>query len=149
MPTMQPSTNYVVGEIQDVQLANGETVKAVVPTFNAQIAPGAGIATEAKQDDMIAILSRPSTGTPSSVASTAAGSVGILSANADRKGATITNTDANALYLLLATGVASPTAYTVSVPTEGYYEVPFGYTGDIVGIWAADGAGAALVTEFT
>lgn len=40
MPTMQPSTNYVVGEIADVQLANGQTVKAVIPTVNVSSAGG-------------------------------------------------------------------------------------------------------------
>ena len=32
----------------------------------------------------------------------------------------------------------------------GYYEVPFGYTGQLTGIWATDpGDGAARVTEIT
>lgn len=139
MPTMQPSTNYVVGEVQDVQLANGETVKAVVPTFNAQVAPGS--------DPIPVVMGRPDTGTVSSVPSGTV-SVGILSANPNRLGATITNTDANTLRLLLSTGTASATNFTVAIQSDGYYEVPFGYTGDIVGIWDADGSGAALVTEF-
>ena len=33
MPTIVPSTNYVVGEIMDVDLGNGQTVKAVVPSM--------------------------------------------------------------------------------------------------------------------
>lgn len=56
MPTMQPSTNYVVGEIADVQLANGDTVKAVIPTVGVQGASGAGLATEAKQDEATAAI---------------------------------------------------------------------------------------------
>jgi hypothetical protein len=89
-----------------------------------------------------------STGTLSSVDSST-GDATILAANANRKGASVFNTDANALYLLLSTGTASATNLSVSVAANGYYEVPFGYTGIIKGTWAADGAGAAKVTEFS
>jgi hypothetical protein len=91
---------------------------------------------------------RSGTGTKTSVNS-GTSSVTILASNANRKGATVFNTDANALYLDLSGGTASSTSFTVSVATNAYYEVPFGYTASITGIWAADGAGAALVTEFT
>lgn len=90
---------------------------------------------------------RSATGTKSAVAS-ATGSTTILLANAARKGATITNTDANALYLDLSGGTASSTNFSVSIAANGYYEVPFGYAGLITGAWAADGSGSALVTEF-
>lgn len=73
----------------------------------------------------------------------------ILAANANRLGALIFNTDANALYILLGSGTASATNLSWSIPASGQYQVPFGYTGVIVGAWAADGAGAAKVTEFT
>lgn len=73
----------------------------------------------------------------------------ILAANAARKGASISNTDANALYLDLSGGTASATNYSVKVAADGYFEVPFGLTGLITGIWASDGAGAALATEFS
>jgi hypothetical protein len=88
------------------------------------------------------------TGTVFSVASSAA-SVSLLASNANRKGATITNTDANTLRLLLSAGTASATNYTAPIASGGYYEVPFGFTGQIVGIWDADGAGVALMTELT
>lgn len=90
----------------------------------------------------------PSTGAVTSVESTTVSGT-ILAANAARHGAVIFNTDANALYLLLAAGTASSTNLSVSVASNSSYEVPFGYTGIIVGVWAADGAGAAKVTEFT
>jgi hypothetical protein len=76
-------------------------------------------------------------------------SVAILAANPDRVGAIIANTDANALYLDLSGGTASSTSYTVTVATGEYYELPYGYTGAVTGIWAVDGTGQALVTEFT
>ena len=78
----------------------------------------------------------------------AASSTTILASNANRKGAIIVNTDVNALYLDLTGGTAATTRYAKSLVTGEQYEVPFGLTGLITGIWAADGAGAALVTEF-
>ena len=87
-------------------------------------------------------------GTLSSVAS-AATSTTILAANARRKGATIFNTDANALCLRLDGGVATTTTgFNVRLVQNAYFEIPFGYTGLITGIWETDGAGAANVCEF-
>lgn len=87
--------------------------------------------------------------THSSVASAAA-STTILAANNKRKGATVFNTDANALCLNLAGGTATTTtSFHVRLTQNTYFEVPFGYTGLITGIWEADGAGAANVCEFT
>lgn len=85
----------------------------------------------------------------SSVASSAS-SVAILAANNQRKGATVYNTDANALHLRLDGGTATTTTgFNVKLDLDEYFEVPFGYTGAISGIWAADGTGAANVAEFT
>ena len=73
----------------------------------------------------------------------------LLAANADRLGATITNDSSAALYVKLGT-TASTTDYTVRLVQYAYYEVPFGYTGRIDGIWASDpGDGAARITELT
>lgn len=90
---------------------------------------------------------RASTGAKSSVNS-GTSSVSILAANANRKGATIYNTDANVLYLDLSGGTASATSCSVPVAAGAIHSVPFGYTGAITGVWASDGSGAALVTEF-
>lgn len=90
----------------------------------------------------------PATGTPTNVASSAT-SVTVLAANVARQGATVYNDSTAILYLLLSTGgTASTTAYTVQVPAQGYYEVPFRYTGALIGIWAS-AAGSARVTEIT
>lgn len=88
------------------------------------------------------------TATVTSVAS-AATSTTILAANTARYGASIANDDANALYLLLGGGTASTSNYTVKLFTDDYFQVPFGFTGAITGIWAADGSGSARVTEYT
>ena len=77
----------------------------------------------------------------------------IIASNRLRAGLSISNTDANILYLKLGGGTASATSFTVALAGAtstgiSYYEVPYGFTGEITGIWAADGSGAALVTEF-
>jgi uncharacterized membrane protein (DUF441 family) len=92
---------------------------------------------------------RASTGTNTSVADNAA-STTILASNANRLGATVYNDSSATLYLLLGATAASTTNYTCRVASGGYYEVPFGYTGQLTGIWASDpNDGAARVTEIT
>jgi hypothetical protein len=92
---------------------------------------------------------RASTGANSSVADTAS-STTILAANANRLGATVANDSSAVLYLLLGSTSASATNYSARLVQYAYYEVPFGYTGQLTGIWASDpGDGAARVTEIT
>lgn len=88
------------------------------------------------------------TGTLSSVDSTTT-STTILAANPDRLGGMIYNTDANALYVLFGAGTASAANLSWSIAANSQFAIPSGYTGIIVGVWAADGTGAAKVTEFT
>lgn len=98
---------------------------------------------------LLDIKTRAGTGTTSQVASGVA-SVTILAANANRKGASIQNSDANNLFLRCsAAGAASTTVFTIRLAQWDYFEVPAGYTGIIVGIWDVDGAGSAIVTEYT
>lgn len=89
-------------------------------------------------------------GTPTrSSVNSGTSSVTILASNANRKGATILNSDANALLLDLSGGTAASTRYQVRLAQYQSYEVGSGYTGAITGIWEADGAGIADVVEFT
>lgn len=84
------------------------------------------------------------TSVPSNVAS-----VAILAANSARRGASIANTSTSILYLLLGGGVATATtSHSVQMASNTYYEVPFGFTGAITGIWVAAN-GSANVTEFS
>jgi hypothetical protein len=87
-----------------------------------------------------------STGTLSNVASSAS-SVTLLASNANRLGATIHNDSIEIMYVKFGT-TASATSYTVKMVADAYYEVPFGYTGRIDGIWAS-ADGNARVTELT
>ena len=92
------------------------------------------------------------TATQTSVDSvTTAGGVTILAAAAGRLGATITNTDANALYLYFAAaGTVSSSVFNVKLLTDETLVLEAGgYTGIISGVWAGDGSGAAKVCEFT
>lgn len=75
--------------------------------------------------------------------------VSLLASNASRKGATFFNESAATLYLKLG-ATASVTSYTVQVPPNGYYEMPFikSYTGAIDGIWSS-AAGNVRITELT
>jgi hypothetical protein len=76
-------------------------------------------------------------------------SVTIIASNANRKGATIFNSDANALLLDLSAGTAASTRCQVRLTQYQTYEMPSGFTGAVTGIWEADGAGIADVVEFT
>lgn len=96
-----------------------------------------------------AAAQKPTTGTTTSVAASTS-SVTLLAANSARIGATLYNDSVSKnLYLLLGTGPATTSLFTAILPKNGgYYEVPYAYTGIIVGIW--DGAvGFARITELT
>ena len=84
------------------------------------------------------------------VVSDTASSTTILASNANRLGATVENDSSAVLYLLLGSGTASSTNYTVRMIQYSYYEIPYNYTGQINGIWASDpNDGGARVTELT
>lgn len=84
-------------------------------------------------------------GGPTSVTAAAADTL-LLAANANRRGAAVTNDSTAVLYLSLGTTAASATAFTAKLAAGAYYEVPAGYSGALRGFWAAAN-GAARVTE--
>jgi hypothetical protein len=87
-----------------------------------------------------------STSSVTSVAASAT-NVTLLASNTNRVMATIFN-DGNAqLYVKLGT-TASTTSFTVKIAANGYYELPYKYTGQIDGIWSAAN-GSARITELT
>jgi hypothetical protein len=97
----------------------------------------------------------PVTNTPAQPANSAVtsvpsnlASVTLLAANANRKGAMITNDGTGNLYVKLG-AVASVTSFTAKLIAGAYYEVPSPvYTGVIDGIWDV-AVGSARVTETT
>ena len=76
----------------------------------------------------------------------AASDTQLLAPKSGRRGASIRNTDANILYVVLDGSAASTTNHTVALSTGDYYETPHFYRGgEIRGIWAGNGSGAALI----
>ncbi|WP_017317115.1 hypothetical protein [Mastigocladopsis repens] len=74
-------------------------------------------------------------------------SVILLKANQNRKGATIWNECPVTLYIDLTDRVAL-NAFTTKLMPGSYYELPFGYTGSIAGMWEVAAEGFALIREF-
>jgi len=90
------------------------------------------------------------TGTESSVSATTTPSTVLLAANTSRKGATIYQDDVTGgsiLYVAL-NSTCTTSAYTLKMSPMGYYEVPYGYTGIITGVWSA-ATGNARIVEMT
>jgi hypothetical protein len=75
-------------------------------------------------------------------------SVTILAANAQRKGATIHNTDANRVDIHLGVSAATTATRHYYLNFGDTLELPANYTGDVQGIWTAAGSGGAMVREF-
>ena len=89
---------------------------------------------------------RPATSVVSSVAGSVS-SVVLLPSNSSRLGATVYN-DSNALLYIKLGVTASTTDYTIKLFPQSYWEVPFGYTVEIDGIWASVN-GFARIDELT
>lgn len=99
-------------------------------------------------DDLVPVsVSQPSSASVTSVADTAS-STTLLSSNSSRRGASIFNDSTEILYVKFGT-TASATDFTVKMAAGAYYEVPFGYTGRIDGIWANNASGSARMTEIS
>lgn len=98
---------------------------------------------------------RAITGTNTSVAATVVNSTTILAANLPaagnpgRLGGSIYNdqgTTGTATLYLSRGPTCTPTNFTVPVPPNTYYEIPFGYADIITGVWSA-ATGNARITE--
>jgi hypothetical protein len=133
----------------DQDVATQTTLALLLAVFPALLATNAGAANastmrvvQASGQTLATQPTRPSTATAVQVALSTT-SVTLLAANANRLGATIYNTGNVNLNVTLG-AAANP---TVVVPASGYYEVPFGFTGAITGLWWSAGTGYALVTE--
>ena len=94
------------------------------------------------------VPSRAGTATLSNVDDSAA-SVSLLAANTTRSGVILVNDSGEILYLKYG-ATASLTSFTYKIAAGGTWEMPEPiYLGAIDGIWAANGAGAARITELT
>ncbi len=109
-----------------------------------------GLDNEALPSDSLGLnVSRQAAATTATLANVAgsASSVTLQASNSGRRGLTIWNDSSAILYVKLGT-TASTTSCTVKMVADAYYEVPFGYTGRVDGIWAS-ATGSARMTELT
>lgn len=98
----------------------------------------------------VTIVTTKSGTTTRTQVSDSATTVLILASNTNRLGASIINTSTVNLCLRNGSGSATVAASDVTILPTGYYEVPFGYTGEINGIWVSDpNTGVANVVEYT
>lgn len=135
----------LVGGRLDINL--GAWLGSTAPTVGQKtMANSIPMAFASDQSALPTTVSPAPTGTLSNVASSAT-NVTLLAANAARRGATLYNDSTQVCYVKFGT-TASNTSYTVRLSSQDYYEVPFGYTGRIDGIWAAAN-GSMRVTEIT
>lgn len=125
----------------------GNGPAAVTPPFTAATSADPALVVAFSPNTPITTTeARPSTNTTSSVAASIT-NVELLSTNSIRLGATIYNDSSSLLYLKLGV-VASVSDFTIKLFPFCYYEVPFGYTGEIDGIWAS-ASGFARIGELT
>lgn len=89
---------------------------------------------------------KPTTNTTYSVAGSASSTI-LLPSNSARVGATIYNDSTALLYIKLGT-TASLSDFTIKLFPLSYYEVPYGYVGEIDAIWSVAN-GFARIGELT
>lgn len=98
----------------------------------------------------VAISSISSTGTITSVAASMSDTL-LLDNNPDRRGVFFYNDTTSAtVKIALSSSPASSTNFSVMIIAGGLFEIPFGYTGEIRGIWStSESDGAIRITELT
>jgi len=109
-------------------------IEALVTTLQADVADGIR-------------LPNATTGGTGSTDFTSTSYGTIATASTGRLGCAIFNSGPGNLHVLLGTGTASTSNFTVRLNAGDYYEVPFNYTGLIGGIFAT--AGTAEVTTLS
>jgi hypothetical protein len=120
---------------------------AVTPSNTAATAADRALVVAISPNNSFTVSNaKPSTSTTSSVAGSAT-NVTLLPSNGTRLGATIYNDSTALLYIKLG-ALATSTDFTIKLFPMSYWEVPFGYTGEIDGIWAS-ATGHARIDELT
>lgn len=126
---------------QIVAVQSGSSIRLGVDAFLSSQLP-AGI------NEIGSIRITPTSTTSVSSVTASVTVVTLLALNSSRRGASIHNNSNKDLHIKLGSG-ASLSSFTVKAPRDFYYEVPFGYTGIITGIWDSGASGNAQVTEVT
>lgn len=90
---------------------------------------------------------KPATSNTSSVSASLSNTI-LLPSNGTRLGATIYNDSSSSLMYVKLGATATTTDFTVKLFPLAYYEVPYGYTGEIDAIWSV-ASGFARIDELT
>ncbi len=123
--------------------ANGPV--AVKPPYTpAESSDPAFVVALSPNNHVTATFTRPALNNTSSVAASTSNTL-LLANNPLRLGATFYNDSSSVLYLKLGSG-ATLTDFTIRIFPVSYYEVPFGYTGEIDGFWVS-ATGSARIGE--
>ena len=133
----------VTSEITD---GNNGPVEVKPPNTPAISSDPALVVAISPNNPITVVGSRPTTNNTSSVAASTS-NVTLLPSNSVRIGATIYNDSSALLYVKLGV-VTSTTDFTIKLFPLSYYEVPYGYTGEIDAIWSVAN-GFARVGELT
>ena len=134
LTVMADSVNDVdhgVGTAQYIKIMDGATGGTVKAGVSAN-----GLAVDVTRVQGT-VQVQPAFASAQSLGTRIAGTVGnliLLAANPARQGAAFYVENGAPLYLKLGS-LAGTFSYTLQVVAGGYYEVPFGYTGTISGIW--------------
>ena len=88
-----------------------------------------------------------STYTNEGVVSASAVSVILAPENFLRSGVAIYNNSSANLFVRCSTGAATTALFTQRIPAQSYWETPYGYQGQLNGVWDS-ATGNALITEF-
>jgi hypothetical protein len=125
-------------------VADGVTVNGVLSTVGTMMVLSSG---SVAVTDGTVTERRSTTGGTGSTDFTSTSYGTIATASTGRLGCAIFNGGPGNLHVLLGTGTASTSVFTVRLSAGDYYEVPFNYTGLIGGIFAT--AGTAEVTTLS
>lgn len=72
----------------------------------------------------------------------------LISANTNRLGASVYNDSTSGFLYVNLGSTADLSDYVIKLLPLGYYEIPFGYVGEVNGVWS-NPTGFARVSEFT
>jgi hypothetical protein len=141
--TFWPATQPVSGS---VSVSNFPATQPISGTVTANTGLTQPLTDTQLRASSVAVSNTSNTGaTPTEFSSTTYAT--ISASNANRKGLTIFNEGAGLLYVTLGTSTTTATSYTIRLSAGDYYEVPFGYTGLVGGIFAT--TGTARVTQIS
>lgn len=154
--TPQPITGSVVstqGGLWYVRLHDGYGNPALISASTPQPNdPGLVVRVVSSSSDgyLEALVEQgaPETAVRTTIANTTTPTT-LLALNSLRKGATIYNTSNRLLYIGFGATTVTTADFTVQISSGGYYEIPYGFTGRISGVWSATGSGGAVVTELS